>query len=87
MQPAGELADVLEAAGELVDRLVEQLGSLGRRLADTPEREQYPGEPLLGAVVEVPLDPLALLVGDLDQPRAGGEQRLLGANTVVMSRM
>ena len=41
-----------------------------RQLLRLPEPRGECDQPLLGAVVEVPLDPLALGVGGADEPRA-----------------
>ena len=61
--------------GELVDRELEQLGASSATRA-AGRAEQDGGEPLLRAVVQVALDALPLVVGDLDEPRAGGAQLL-----------
>ena len=82
MQPARELADLLQPGGELVDRELEQRVAVVRRLAQPAEGQQHGGEPLLRAVVEVALDPLPLGVGDLDEPRARGAQLRLGLLSV-----
>ena len=58
---AGELAQLGGGGGQVVDRLVEQLGRerrVGVELAARePQREREADEVLLGAVVEVALDP------------------------------
>ena len=81
------------AVAELLHRLVEQLG--GRRrvgvelVAGQPQVHRQRHQPLLGAVVEVALDPAALGVAGLDDPRAGGAQLLdlglqLGVQLLVL---
>lgn len=72
VESVGELADLLQAGGELVDRYVDQRRALLGGLPDSTEREEDSGEPLLGTVVKVALDALTLGVGDLEEPRAGG---------------
>ena len=42
--------------------------------ADQPQAHRQRDQPLLGAVVEVALDPAPLRVAGLDDPRAGGAQ-------------
>ena len=81
VQPARELADVLEPGGEFVDRAVEQRVALVRRLAQATEVEQH-RQPLLRAVVKIALDSAALGVGDLDEPGTRGAQLLLRALAV-----
>jgi hypothetical protein len=73
MDPAGELAQLGQALLELLDRGVEQLRRLCvglRRRAGEPERQRERDEMLLGAVVEVALDPAARRVPRGDQPGA-----------------
>ena len=78
MDPAGELAQLVERRAQLGVGLAEQLGGavgLGaergsRELQREPEREQ----PLLGAVMQIALEPAALLVSGGDDPRARGAQ-------------
>jgi hypothetical protein len=77
VQPAGELAQLLQPGGELLDRAVQQAVLLRGAVAKAAEVEEHRGEALLGAVVEVPLDPLPFLVGDLHEPGARGAQRVL----------
>src|SRR4051794_34088357 len=79
MEPARQLAQLVEAGGELLDRSVEQLGaSIVGGVAQAADREQHRRESLLRAVVEVALDAPALCVGDLDETRArGAELRLV----------
>ena len=74
MQAAGQLAQLLQRELQLLRRPGEQLlrrvgigAELGLRQA---QRERERDEPLLGAVVQVPLEPAALGVGGLDEARA-----------------
>ena len=68
MEPARELAQLVQAGGELLDRGVEQRGvAVVGRVAQPADGEQHRREPLLRAVVEVALDAPALGVGDLDE--------------------
>ena len=76
MDPAGELAQLLDRELELRrglirrgDRLGVLAGPSGEPSPDAAQRERDRDEPLLGAVVEVALQPAALLVGRLDDPR------------------
>src|SRR4029453_18349006 len=66
MQTARELPDLFETGGELVDGYVDQCRALLGCLAQASQIEQYAADPLLGAVMQVPLDASALAVGDLD---------------------
>ena len=73
MDPAGELAQLVERGGELLARAASR--TLGRRLGvgvdlrlREPERERERDEALLGAVVEVPLEAAPCLVAGLDDP-------------------
>ena len=59
------------------DHLGRQLGMLGDLVLRDPQRQRERDEPLLGAVVEVALEPAALLQARLDDPRAGTAQRRL----------
>ena len=74
MDPARELAELLEAERELVARLREQLGRNVRLVGETrtgqakPEGER--DEALLRAVVEIPLEPLTLGIAGLDDARS-----------------
>ena len=55
----------------VLERFVDQLRGrpvVGERAARELERDDRVHEPLLGAVVQVPLDPPARLVGGLDDP-------------------
>ena len=75
---ASELAQLVEGGAQLAVGLGEELGGAVRvgaelragELERQPEREQ----PLLGAVVEVALEPPSLLVAGADDPFAGGAQ-------------
>ena len=76
MDPARELAQFLDRELELRcglvgrrDRLVVFAGSRGKPSAHAPQGERDRHEPLLGAVVQVALQPATLLVGRLDDPR------------------
>ena len=53
-----------------------RLVAVGSCDAQQPDRQREPDEPLLGAVVEVALEPLALGVAGLDDPRARGAELL-----------
>ena len=86
MQAGGELADLLQARGELVDRELEQRRVLLGGRADPAEAEQRRGEPLLCTIVEVALDPDSFGVGDVDQARARGAQIRIALVRTVMSR-
>ena len=78
MQAAGDLAQLLQARAELLQRLVEQAGGdVGLELELGARDAQLEGDAdqvLLGAVVQVALEAAALLVARLDQPRAAGDQ-------------
>ena len=75
-QPVRDLAQLGDRGAELGDALVEQPVDVDGAVVEVPlgqpqlhaERDQ----PLLGAVVEVALQPAALVVADLDQPRPAG---------------
>ena len=75
MQPAHELADLLERECELGLGRVDQLRHLGRvgleAALDQVEMERDGHEPLLGAVVQVALDTAPLGVAGGDDPRPG----------------
>src|SRR5207244_8269148 len=53
-----------EPEGEVLGRQVEQLVRLRPRPPEPAEREEYGGQPLLRAVVQVPLDPPPLGIGE-----------------------
>ena len=81
MDAAGQLAQLVEPAGELGLGRRQQLAG-GRRVALEPgghhaEAEGDGDQPLLGAVVQVALEPLALGVADLHQARPRGGQLLV----------
>ena len=81
MDPARELAQLLERLGELVARAREELacggGVVGELRLGEPQRQRERDEPLLRAVVEVALESPALLVAGRDDPRARGTKLLL----------
>ena len=82
MEPACELAQLLEPGVELAGGVLEQLGRLlpvlvELRLGDT-EQQRRRDEPLLGAVVQVALEPPALLVAGPDDAGARRLQVLAG---------
>ena len=73
MQTACELAEILDRALELGERPVDErleLGVPGGPLAEPAQREQRDGEPLLGAVVQVPLETAALLIACAHDPQS-----------------
>ena len=79
MDPASELAELLECGVELGARDRELARRRGVRLEtrlETPEAQRQRDEPLLGAVVKVALDPSARRVRGLDDPRSRGGQLL-----------
>ena len=71
-----ELAQLVERLERLVDRIAQQRGEVGSTRSTRPARVREPQavaereQPLLGAVVEVALEPPALGVAGLDDPRA-----------------
>ena len=94
MDAAGELAQLRERVRELVARGRHEL-LRGRVVADPvleqPELQRDPDEPLLGAVVQVALEPPPLRVAGRDDPLARGLQldqpRLrLGVQVLVLER-
>ena len=78
MDAARELAQLLEALGELLAGLVQDLRGGRRVVRDARPREAHlerdGDEPLLGAVVEVALEAPAGGVAGLDDARARGGQ-------------
>ena len=82
MDAARELAQLRERVRELLpgggEDLVGAVGVVPEPRLREPERERERDEPLLRAVVEVSLEPAALVVAGFDDPRARGAQlRLL----------
>ena len=82
MEAAGELADLADREGEL---LLGPLQELRRAVAATrhpgrrdAKRLEGDDQPLLGAVVEVPLEPPPLGVARPHEPIVGGTQLALG---------
>ena len=75
MQPAAEVPDLPARSGQFVARLV-HIGLYVRRdpVADIAQHQRQGDQPLLGAVVQVPLDPAAGLVAGRDNPGPGGGQ-------------
>ena len=77
MEPARELAQLLEPGVELAGGVLHQLGRLLPVLVELclrdAEQQRRRDEPLLGAVVEVALEPPPLLVAGPDDP---GSRRL-----------
>ncbi len=78
---ARQLAQLVRRRGELVRGLVEQRAASGSRCprARQAQVEREPDEPLLGAVVEVALEPPARLVGRRDHPRPRRPQLALAS--------
>ena len=78
MQPARDLAQLLQRGVELARGLLQQVGrGLGVRGQPRPRQAQLEhdgDEALLGAVVQVALQPAPLLVAGLDQARARRDQ-------------
>src|SRR5206468_11034641 len=84
METARELAQLLQPGRELVTRELEQPCLLVvARAAEAADRQQHRHQSLLRAVVEVPLDAAALLVGDLHEPGARGAE--LGFGTLAVA--
>ena len=77
MDPARELAQLLERLRQLLAGALERrarLGLVAAAAGGEPQVERERDEPLLRAVVQVALEPAALGVARLDDPRArGGE--------------
>ena len=78
MDAARELAQLRERGVELVAGALEQLVGRERVLvqlrARDPDVERHRHEPLLGAVVQVALEPAALLEADAEHPLARAAQ-------------
>src|SRR3712207_1621545 len=83
MDAARELAQLLERVRELVARPREQVARTGRVALDLalgkPQEEGDRDEPLLRAVVQVPLETAPLGARGLDDARAGTPELLLVA--------
>ena len=77
MQAAGQLAQFLVGLRELVEDRVHG-GRVRHLVAQHPQRQPGAHQPLLRAVVEVALEPPALVVGGAHEPRARLEQPLVG---------
>ena len=74
MDPAGDVAQLLERQRDLAPRRGERVARL-RLVRELPveqaQLERQRDQPLLGAVVQVPLEPLALLLAGFDHTGAG----------------
>jgi len=67
---AGDLTQLVQRAGRLGDGVVELRAELARQRGLRQAQPQRQGDkPLLGAVVQIPLDPAAGLVRSCDDPR------------------
>ena len=81
MDPAGELTQLLEGLTQLLARAREQAARLLRRVLQARLREtqgeRERDEALLGAVVEVALEPATRVVAGLHEPRARGAELFL----------
>ena len=94
MDAAGELAQLREPGGELDERVVEQRRRAGARLrvlAREVEHDRERDEALLGAVVQVALEPPARRVTRRHEPRARRLQLVdpcaqLGGEPLVLER-
>jgi hypothetical protein len=74
MNAPSQITQLLKRGGELVASLREQLFGLGagsQAAREQPQPHRERDEPLLGAVVEVALQPPAFTVGGGHEPRAG----------------
>src|SRR6476646_12277311 len=71
MQPARQLAQLAERRVQVLDAASERCrgGRLGRS-RDEPQRQRKGDKTLLGAIVEIALDPAASVIGGLDDARA-----------------
>ena len=71
-QAVGDLAQLGDGGAQLGDGLVDQAVHVGRAVVEValgePQGHAERDEPLLRAVVQVALEPAALLVAGLDQP-------------------
>ncbi len=99
MDPAGQLAQLLDCQAQLLRRATHRLhqGSIGvgaERLELPPggvQRQRQGQQALLRAVVQVPLDPQALLVAGLHDPGPRGANLVelgadLGVEALVLDR-
>ena len=95
MDAAGELAQLLDGGLRVLARLRQQLrralGVGGELRLREPERHRDGDHPLLGAVVEVALDPPALLLGGVEDPVARAAQVVdavaQGARPALLARL
>src|SRR6059058_3089953 len=82
MDPAGQLAQLVEREPELLLRPFDELQRapvlLRKAVAGEAQREGERNEPLLGAVVEVALEAPPFLVLRPEEPHAGGAEVALG---------
>ena len=78
VDPLRQLAQLLERGSQLGIRLGQQLAGAVRLraelISDELQREAEAEQPLLGAVVQIALEPAPLLVAGRDDPRARGTQ-------------
>ena len=94
VQAAGHGAQLLERGRDLAPRPLElsrRLGVVRQVPLEHAQLERERDEPLLGAVVEVALEPLALLLAGLDHARARALELLqlrllLGLQAAVLER-
>jgi hypothetical protein len=73
MDPAGNISQLLERMSDLLPggvQLLRHFGLAGHALLEQAEPERKGDQPLLSSVVEVPLEPLSLLLPGLDYSRA-----------------
>ena len=76
---AGELAQLVERGAQLGDGGVDLIADLG---AQQPQREREHHQPLLGAVVEIALEPAALGIAGLDGTGARRAQLLQAGSSL-----
>ena len=91
VDPPREASDFADRGLELGRRLIEQLRLAGRALLGDLEPHGQGHEPLLGAVVEIALDPASFRVGRLDDPQPRRPDLLelgpdLGRQPLVLER-
>ena len=94
MNAARQIAQLLEALPQLVDRAVEErrrVGTVGHAHACEPEVQRQRHEPRLRAVMEIAFDAPPLAVGRLDQSRSRGTQldearAQLGVEALILQR-